>query len=187
VCCGTKRLTEIRCPASCPYLTSAREHPPVVVKRQQQRDGALLVHLLRDLTQRQSELFLLVNRTIAQYEPPALQPLADADVADAASTLASTLETAARGVIYQHRATSSAGERLAAAIQTFIGQVGSGSAFERDAALVLRRIGEAVRDATRSAPNERNPYLALLGRVMLPAPGTADADRAAEPPRLIVP
>ena len=27
VCCGTKRLVEIRCPATCGYLQSARVHP----------------------------------------------------------------------------------------------------------------------------------------------------------------
>src|SRR5262245_27935296 len=38
VCCGTKRLVEIRCPSDCSYLASAREHPAAVVVRQQQHD-----------------------------------------------------------------------------------------------------------------------------------------------------
>ena len=40
VCCGTKRLIEIALPGDCVYLASAREHPPAVAVRQQQRDVA---------------------------------------------------------------------------------------------------------------------------------------------------
>ena len=36
MCCGTKRLAEIRCPSDCTYLVSAREHPAAVVRRQQE-------------------------------------------------------------------------------------------------------------------------------------------------------
>ena len=42
VCCGTKRLVQISCPSDCPYLASAREHPPAVLVRQQQHDLGLL-------------------------------------------------------------------------------------------------------------------------------------------------
>ena len=43
VCCGTKRLTEIRCPVDCGYLAVSREHPPASTVKQHQLDVALLV------------------------------------------------------------------------------------------------------------------------------------------------
>src|SRR3989338_95475 len=107
VCCGTKRLIEIRCPSTCTYLTAAREHPPAVVRRQQERDVARLLPAIRQLTERQYELFFLFHAAIERYTPGVFiadgsTRLVDADVADAAAALASTLETAARGVIYEH-------------------------------------------------------------------------------------
>src|SRR5262249_11210358 len=60
VCCGTKRLVEIACPGDCPWLASAREHPPAVAVRRHQRELGLVVQFMRDLNERQSELFFLV-------------------------------------------------------------------------------------------------------------------------------
>src|SRR6185436_15038482 len=101
VCCGTKRLTQIQCPSDCAYLATAREHPPAAAVRQQQRDLGLLVQFMRDFNQRQSQLFFLIATFLARYEAPEFQPLIDDDVGEAAAALASTFETAARGVIYE--------------------------------------------------------------------------------------
>src|SRR5438067_11763451 len=84
VCCGTKRLVQIQCPADCVYLTSSREHPPAALVRRQQRDLALLVQFMRDLNERQGELFFLVTSFLMRYEAPELQPLIDDDVREAA-------------------------------------------------------------------------------------------------------
>src|SRR6476646_9038375 len=93
VCCGTKRLVEIQCPSDCPYLATARVHPAAVTVRQQQRDVASLTHAVRDLSERQSELFFLINSFLQQYKPPELQALVDLDVVDAVAALAGTFET----------------------------------------------------------------------------------------------
>jgi hypothetical protein len=61
VCCGTKRLVEIQCPSDCPWLASAREHPPAVAVRQQQRDFGVMLEGMRDFSRRQSQLFILVT------------------------------------------------------------------------------------------------------------------------------
>ena len=58
ICCGTKRLVEINCPETCVHLTSAREHPAAVVKKQQERDVAQLLPTISHLTERQHQLFL---------------------------------------------------------------------------------------------------------------------------------
>ena len=67
-------------------------------------------------------------------------------MAEAAAALAATFETAARGVIYEHRPASLPAERLATALKPVLAEAGKGSAsaFERDAAVVLRRLEEAV-------------------------------------------
>src|SRR5688572_5143637 len=101
ICCGTKRLVEINCPSDCVYLNSARTHPPAVVQRQHEQDRAMLMPLLHGFSERQARVFLLLAAVISRYQSDALQKLADEDVAQAAESLASTLETADRGIVYE--------------------------------------------------------------------------------------
>jgi hypothetical protein len=189
VCCGTKRLTQIQCPSDCAYLASAREHPPAAAVRQQQHDLGLLLQFMRDLNQRQSQLFFLIATFLARYEPPALQPLIDDDVREAAAALAATFETAARGVIYEHRPASLSAERLMSSLKPLLAEAGkgAGSSFERDAGVVLRRVEEAARDARAREPDNRRVLLDVIGRVIATTPADmAEAQPTAEP-RLIVP
>ncbi len=190
VCCGTKRGVEIQCPSDCVYLTSAREHPPAATVRQQQRDLATILRFVRDLNERQSQLFFVVTSFLRRYRPAELQSLLDDDVADAAAALAATLETSARGVIYEHHASSLPAERLAASLKPILDEAGQdgGSPFERDAAVVLRRVEEAAR-AVRAADGVPTAFLDLLGRVIRrpEEEPPADGGAPAEPPRLIVP
>jgi hypothetical protein len=191
VCCGTKRLGEIQCPASCGYLAAAREHPPATTVRQQRRDLGTAMHLVRDFNQRQSQIFFLTASFIVRYQAPELQPLVDEDVAEAAAALAATFETSARGVIYEHPAMTAAGGRLAAALRPLLTESGQGGGtpFERDTAFVLRRIEEAARH--RQGPDDAGPraLVELLGRVIRSGPRSDDAEPMppAEPSRLIVP
>ena len=186
VCCGTKRLVEIQCPSDCVYLATAREHPPAAILRRQQRDVELLVRFMRDLNQRQSELFFLIDAFLLRYHPPELQPLIDDDVIEAAAALAATSETATRGVIYEHRPPSPPAERLATALKPLLAKAGQngGTPFERDAAVVLRRIEEAAREARAIDRDNRRAFLDLLARV-IPESGEQEAPPAL--PRLIVP
>jgi hypothetical protein len=195
VCCGTKRLVQIRCPSDCAWLASAREHPPAAVVRQQQRDLGLLAQSMRDFSERQSQLFFLINTFIVSYQPSDLQSLVDDDVAEAADALAATYETASRGVIYEHRPASLPAERLCVQLKPVLAEAGKGggSAFERDAAVVLRRIGEAARELRAQDTDNAHAYLELLTRVM-PKRAAHDASgrdaggsRDAQPSRLILP
>ena len=124
VCCGTKRLTQIACPSDCVYLAVAREHPPAVAVRRQQHDVAALVRYMRDLSERQSQLFFLIVTFLLRYQPPELHPLIDEDVAEAMGALAATFETAARGVIYEHRAASLSAERLVSGLKPLLAEAG---------------------------------------------------------------
>jgi hypothetical protein len=194
VCCGTKRLVEINCPSDCVWLASAREHPPAAAVRQQQRDRALLMPLMLDFTERQAELFFLIASFIVRYEPPELQPLFDKDVEEGVGALASTFETAARGVIYDHRASSLPAERLSAALKPALVEMGRrfGTAFERDAAGVLRRMATLAHDVRALEPANRRACLELLRRIVtaFPAADAAKGEDSEESPRpssLIVP
>lgn len=175
------------------YLATAREHPPAAAVRQQQRDLALFVDALRDFSQRQAQLLVAVNSVIARYEPPGLQAIVDDDVVDAAAALAATFETASRGVIYDHRPATLAAEHLAAAIRTLLVEAGrgGGSAFERDAAVVLRRVEQTARAARASAAGDARAYFKLLDRVLASRRDDTQAGRTGEAesraPRLILP
>jgi hypothetical protein len=148
---------------------------------------------MRDFSERQSRLFFLVQTFLNEYKPAELQPLFDEDVTDAATALAATYETASRGVIYEHRPASIAAERLVTTLKPVLAEAGKGlgSSFERDAAVVLRRVAEAVAAASAEDPGNRRAYLALVGRVIrrpetAPDGGTPDSE-ASPSSRLIVP
>jgi hypothetical protein len=178
VCCGTKRNVEIRCPADCVYLASAREHPAAAVVRQQQRDVSLVMQFLRDFNERQSHLFLFINTFLMKYQPPELESLIDDDVVEAMRALASTYETAARGVIYEHRPASLPAQRLATALTPVLAEAGTGggTSFERDAAVVMRRIERAVGEVRATDRPNRRAYLDLLRRTIAKRdPGAGDS------------
>jgi hypothetical protein len=191
MCCGTKRLLEIQCPGDCPWLASAREHPPAVAVRQQQRDVGLIAHFMRDFSRRQSQLFLLVTTFLVRYEAPELQRPVDEDVVEAMRALASTFETASRGVIYEHRPASLAAGHLMTALKPVLAEAGhgGGTPFERDAVVVLRRVADAVADVRAVEADNRRAFQNLLGRAIHATDG--EERPAAAPvqdsPRLIVP
>ena len=143
-----------------------------------------------DLNERQSRLFLLVGVAVVRYEPPGLHPLIDDDVRDAAAALAGTFETASRGVIYEHRAASGSGERLLAALKPVLAELGrgGGTAFDRDAALVLHRLEEAVARTRAGDPANRRAFVELLGRVLAKGDRDGAAGQASrEGPRVVLP
>ncbi|HET9568111.1 MAG TPA: hypothetical protein VFP16_07050, partial [Vicinamibacterales bacterium] len=65
------------------HLTTAREHPAAVVKKQQERDVAALLPSISHLTERQYQLFFLIHSVIARHKPDTFSRLLDEDVAQA--------------------------------------------------------------------------------------------------------
>ena len=188
VCCATKRLAEIQCPRDCVYLASAREHPPAAEVRRHQQDVALLVRTLRDLNERQSRLFLLIAQSLVSYKPLDLATLVDEDVADASTALASTLDTAARGVIYDHRPASASADRLlTTTFRPLLTKSREAGVSETDFALVLRRIAETVGELAANEPEARRPFLDVLGRIVRADPQASEEEIGTTAPRLIVP
>ena len=187
VCCGTKRLTEIQCPDDCVYLTSAREHPAAVVKRQQQHDVAILLPTLQGLSERQHQLFFLFQSLIARHTPEGFSRLLDDDVADATAAVAATLETAARGVIYDHAAQSRPAQRLASEMKAMLAdlQQQGVKVYDREVAIVLRAIEKGARETRTIEPGDAS-YLTLMAR-LLQRNKSGKESPAEPPPSLIIP
>ena len=166
VCCGTKRLVEISCPAECPHLATSREHPAAVVRRQQEVDVAALLPSMSGLTERQHQLFFLFQSVIARSKPDGLARLTDEDVAEAASACAATIETAAKGVLYEHSPATLPAQKLTGEFRALLAQVREQGAtvYDREAAIALRAIERGARSLTR--PDEPTTYLTLMGRLL---------------------
>ena len=190
VCCGTKRLTEISCPSDCGYLSSARVHPPAVIQRQQELDRAMLLPLMHGLSERQARLFLMLAAVTSRHQPDVLQKLIDDDIAQACGALASTLETAAKGIVYEHQPSSLVAARLMAELKTVVDEVvkNAGSALERDAAIALRRLEHGAKMMVAAKP-QTNELQQLLARVLAPPAGAPQEQEAPDAPAssLIIP
>ncbi len=178
VCCGTKRQGEIRCPADCHYLATALAHPAAVVRRQQEDDLRVFLPPIQHLTETQTSLLWRLLAFIRDYRGDPLLRTTDADVESASRALAGTYETAVRGLIYEERADSLAAQRLAADLRTQIdglaGAEGT-SSLDRDLAAVFRAIERGVREAAKHLPGGDTAYMALLGRLISPAPAPSDS------------
>ena len=188
VCCGTKRLIEIHCPDDCVYLTSAREHPAAAVKRQQEHDVGILMPTIQRLTERQYQLFFLFHTLIARHVPEGFAArLIDDDVVEAAASLASTLETAARGVIYEHTAATLPAQRLATEMKTMLAEMRQHGAtvYDREVAIVLRAIEKGARETRQKEPGDTS-YLTLMARLLQRNRGSAPPPEE-KPPSLIIP
>jgi hypothetical protein len=195
VCCGTKRLAEIACPSDCTYLASAREHPAAIVRRQQERDVAVLLPTIQHLTERQYQLFFLFQTVIARHTPEGFARLVDDDVADAAAALAATLETASRGVIYEHTTQSVVAQRLMTEMKGTLAGLREQrvKVYDGEAAIVLRAIERGAREARKAAEGGDVAYLTLVARLLQQNAQNrqqAEAETAggaAERPSLILP
>jgi hypothetical protein len=187
VCCATKRLVEIDCPKDCPHLAAAREHPAAVVKRQQERDVAMIMPTVQALTERQHQLFFLFQTAIAGHRPEGFARLNDDDVAEAAGALAATFETAARGVIYEHAPGSTVAHRLANDLKGMLEEMRKQGAkvYDHETAGVFRAIEQGARDTKTQANGASDAYLSLMSRLLQvnrmaqSTAGDAPEDRAA--------
>ncbi|PYR38080.1 MAG: hypothetical protein DMF93_16745 [Acidobacteria bacterium] len=123
---------------------------------------ALLMRAVRDFSERQSQVFLLISTFLVKYEAPELRAINDRDVIEGLAALASTYETSVQG---------------------------GGSAFEGDAAVVLRRAVETAREAGAAEAANPRAFLDFLTRVIMRRPDAdaAPGPDAGEAPRLILP
>lgn len=183
MCCATKRLVEISCPQDCVYLAAAKAHPPAVVQRRQERDLGFLLPLVSGLTETQYRLIVLFQSITVKHAEHAVPALLDVDVAEGAAAAAATLETAGKGIIYEHPAASVPAQRLTDEYGRLVAELIKQNAtqrgrVERDAAAALRKIEAGARTAATVLTGDEAPvYLKVLGRVFAATPS------GSEPPR----
>jgi hypothetical protein len=166
-CCGTKRLKEIACPADCVYLAAAQAHPPAVVQRQRERDLPLIVRMIEGFTDAQVDVLSRLETRVRAHRALAIPPIRDADLEEAVRTMAATLETASRGILYEHQTTSIPAQRLQQDLRVLLTEPGEqdrapgGSAV----ALVLRRVEQMVQQLQRQPDASDTAFLDLLDRI----------------------
>jgi hypothetical protein len=166
VCCGTKRLTEIACPSTCGYLQIARQHPPVAVRRRDQRELMFFASGLRGTSERQRTIFAFLQTAILKHAARAVPQIHDRDVAEAAGALAGTFETAAKGIIYEQQPASLPAQRLASDVRQQIEQTlhASERPLDRDLATALRRTEMLAMQAATQLEGGETAYLEFLNR-----------------------
>jgi hypothetical protein len=161
------------------------------VRRRQEQDVSELLPTIRHLTERQYQLFFLVQSVIARFRPAGLSRLVDSDVAEAAAAVAATLETSARGVIYQHTPPGVPAQALATELTATLARIREQGAtiYDHETAVVLRAIEKGARPAQGPAGPDTNDtrYLDLLAR-LLQSSAQAEPDPPPSPEsRLILP
>jgi hypothetical protein len=168
VCCATERLVTIDCPDDCQHLVSARAFPAATTRRQQQADVSVLLPSIRELTERQYQLFFLFQNVIAQAQPEGLMRVTDRDVAEASASVAKTLETAAKGVIYEEWPAAPIARRMAEGFRAVLTQVRQQgiTIYDREVAITLRAIETGARTAVESVQGGDTAYLELMKRLL---------------------
>ena len=153
------------------------------MKRQQERDVALLYPSIRHLTERQYQLFFLFHTAIARHTPEGFSRIVDDDVAQATAAVASTLETAARGVIYQHTPSSMPAQRLATDLTGLLDQIRTqgGTVSDAEAAIVLRAIEQGAQSMKKVDAGNETAYLALIARLLQVRRAQSAAPKEPEP------
>ena len=172
VCCATKRLVEVQCTEDCRYLDAAHKHPAAVVRRQIDRDLAILMSSLGRLSEQQLQLFFLLQSMVLSFKPDGLARLTDTDVALATGALARSLETASKGVIFEEATASVPAESLRRALKPVIEELtkDGGARAESEVAIVLKGIESAARHDGGLIPPGETSYLELVGRIFQERP-----------------
>ena len=180
VCCATKRQVEIACPSDCVYLETAHRHPAAVVRRQIDQDIGILMATLGNVSERQLQLFFILQTMVVRHQPTGLATLADVDVAQAAAALATSLESASRGVIYDESASSLVAEGLRRELRPIVDELtkAGGSRAEREVAALLRGIQRGASHEVSAVGESPTSYLQLLTRLLRQMPPVAP-----EPPK----
>jgi hypothetical protein len=163
-----------------------------VAIRQHERDVRFFAPIVANLSQQQVALLMMLHDVLARYRPTAVPRLTDRDVADAAGALASTYETAERGILYEHQPSGLHATRLSKDIQAFVERLTKelGAGVQAAAPAALRAMHTAAGSAA-SLDSGDCAYLDLIDRLIATPGDTADRGTGTrqlfEAPRLIVP
>ncbi len=165
-----------------------------MVQRRQERDARFLLRVVAGLRPEQFELFFFVQQLLHGIDRAGGLILDDRAVRESAEALAKTYDTASKGIIYEHQASSPTAERLSQELKPRLDDpptAGGPKAGERDLAEVLRRVEQAAAGAEAALDGGGRAYLDLAGRLAKPAAGVAGSGRGEEAgeeePLVIVP
>lgn len=155
-----------------------------------------MASLTQGLSPAQGELLSLVLGVVTRFGADPLLRLHDEDVSEMAEAVGKTLETSARGLIYEHRPRTMAAQRLAAEVRKVLDELEreAGVRVGKDAVPVLERMARSFRDAGRiTGEGGTQAALGAVARTLQAAEDSARAERSesrlASPAasRLIVP
>ena len=115
---------------------------------------------------------------VRAFQPDDFVRLTDDEIAEAADSLASTFETAARGLIFEHRPASLAAQRLnrhqGRPGETARGQpTGIRPEHRR---LVLRRVEKGAKEARKQVGGDVTAYLQIVHRLLKPGENAPEAN-----------
>lgn len=146
-----------------------------MVRRQIDKDVAILMSSLGRLSEQQLQLCFVLQSVVLTHKPDGLGRLLDSDVALATGTLAAALETASRGLIYEETTGSVVAEGVKRALRTVVDEITrkGGSRAEREVALVLRTIELGARHEGGLLGEGLEDYLQLVARVLQHRPSAA--------------
>jgi hypothetical protein len=175
-CCGTKRRIEIDCPTDCPYLTGS--HAPGWEGREteRRRDARRLAPFIQGLSDVQARLLFLALAGITALRARRRE-LDDALLLQAVAALKKTVDTRARGVLYDHQAEDARAQGLVLELrQMFAASGDDGGAVapdDRDLVPVLHSLEGAVAAAIAEHEGPEaflDTALRLVGRIEGPQP-----------------
>lgn len=142
------------------------------MKRQIDRDVTTLMATVGRLSEQQLQLFFLLQSMVLSTKPEGLSRITDTDVALATEALASSLETASKGLIFEAATPSVPAEGLRRALKPIIEEItkNGGSPAEREVAVVLRAMERGAKHKGGHIPDGETAYLDLVGRVFQQKP-----------------
>ena len=128
----------------------------------------VLLPSIRELTERQYQLFFLFQNVIAQAQPEGLMRVTDRDVAEASASVAKALETAAKGVIYEEWPAAPIARRMAEGFKDVLIQVRQQgiALYDREVAITLRAVEMGARTTAEAVAGGDTAYLDLMTRLL---------------------
>lgn len=183
-CCGTKRRVEIDCPSDCAYLTGSHASGWEGRETERRRDARRLAPFIQALSDAQARLLFLTLAGITALRARR-RDLDDALLFQAVAALKKTVDTRARGVLYDHQAEDARAQGLVLELrQMYEANVEEGREIapdDRDLLPVLHAV-EAAISATLAEREGATAFLDTALRLV----GRLDGPPSAPPRPLIV-
>lgn len=166
VCCGSKRLVEIDCPADCAYLSGAHAGAWAGRETERARDQRRIAPYVQELSEAQLDLLLFAMLGIDRLRRER-RGLRDRLLLDALQALRKTVETRSHGILYEHAASDLRAQGLLHALRELF-EPGEDerrrAPADGDLLPVLRAL-EAIGESTARDGSGDTAFLELAGRI----------------------